>query len=131
MVDDRVFFIIAMSVCQSSNRDHNIIMHERLLKKEEPEVQETLEEVFAAEGIQRCKGNVVKVDKESSSGGHVFTYQRADGSTGTDSGDMLLVAVGRKPNTSGFGLEEIGVTLKPNGGIQTNHKMTILIPELF
>jgi pyruvate/2-oxoglutarate dehydrogenase complex dihydrolipoamide dehydrogenase (E3) component len=92
-----------------------------LLAREEPEVQEILEEVFAAEGIQRCQGKAIKVEKEGD--GHKITYQKKDGSTATESGDMLLVAVGRKPNTAGFGLEKVGVELKENGGIQTNANM--------
>jgi len=95
---------------------------ETLLQKEEPEVQEALEEVFAAEGVKRCKGKAIKLEKEGESG-HKITYQTPDGKTATESGDMLLIAVGRKPNTAGFGLEEVGVKLKPNGGIETNAKM--------
>ena len=103
----------------------------RLLDKEEPEVQEVLEEVYANEGVKRCKGKVIKVEKEGASGGHIFTYQRSDGTTGKDSGDMLLVAVGRKPNTSGFGLENIGVELKANGCIETNEKMQTSVKSIY
>jgi len=34
--------------------------------------------------------------------------------------DALLVAIGRKPNVEGFGLEELGVKLRDNGTIETD-----------
>jgi len=33
--------------------------------------------------------------------------------------DEIIVAVGRKANTKGFGLEELGIRLRPNGTIDT------------
>jgi len=108
----------------------HIDLHSRLLVKEEPEVSSALEEVFAAEGIQRCKGKVTKVEKDGD--GHTITYQSQDGSTkGTASGDMLLVAVGRKPNTAGFGLEEIGVKLAANRCIETNDKLQTSVKGVY
>ena len=115
----------------ASTDSKSFLVYYSLLDKEEPEVQKILEEVYASEGIKRCKGKVVKVEKESSSGGHTFTYKRSDGTTGTSSGDMLLVAVGRKPNTAGFGLETIGVELKKNGGIETNDKMQTSVKSIY
>ena len=35
--------------------------------------------------------------------------------------DRLVVAVGRKANTTGFGLEELGVALNPNGTVSVDH----------
>jgi pyruvate/2-oxoglutarate dehydrogenase complex dihydrolipoamide dehydrogenase (E3) component len=102
----------------------------RLLEREEPEVSETLEHVFESEGIQRCKGKVINVEAEGN--GHKFTYQAADGTTKSGSGDLLLVAVGRKPNTAGFGLETIGVNLKQsNGGIETNRNMQTSVKTIY
>jgi pyruvate/2-oxoglutarate dehydrogenase complex dihydrolipoamide dehydrogenase (E3) component len=102
----------------------------RLLEREESEVSEALEQVFSSEGIQRCKGKVFKVEAEGN--GHKFTYETADGTTKSGSGDLLLVAVGRKPNTAGFGLEKIGVKLKQsNGGIETNDNMQTSIKTIY
>jgi len=103
-----------------------------LLKKEEPEVQDILERVFEVEGIKRYKGRITQVEKDSVSGGHIFTYERSDGTTAKDRGDMLLVAVGRKANTAGFGLEEIGVVLNTeNGCIQTNDKLQTSVKTIY
>lgn len=37
--------------------------------------------------------------------------------------DKVLIAVGRKPNTQGFGLQELGVALNPNGTIKVDEYM--------
>lgn len=104
-----------------------------MVPKEEPEVSECLETVFAAEGIKRCKGRVLKVEKNSNGGteGHTFTYQSTDGSILNENGDIILMAVGRKPNTSGFGLEDIGVTLTDRGLIETNNKMETSVRGIY
>lgn len=103
----------------------------RLLPKEEPEVSEILEQVFASEGIKRCKGRVTKVEKDGN-GGHQFTWKCADtGNEAQGGGDMLLVAVGRTPNTSGFGLEDIGIKLRKSGHIETNDKMQTSVKTIY
>ncbi|CAB9505425.1 Dihydrolipoyl dehydrogenase [Seminavis robusta] len=124
---------IGCELAQAFGRLGATVTHvaETLLEREEPEVSETLEKVFAKEGIQRCKGKVVKVEKDGN-GGHKFTYQTSDGSK-TGTGDLLLIAVGRKPNTAGFGLEEIGVQLNKddNNCIETNDKMQTSVKRIY
>ena len=36
--------------------------------------------------------------------------------------DVVLIAVGRKPNTSGLGLEELGLATDKHGFIEINNK---------
>ncbi|MFT7616167.1 MAG: dihydrolipoamide dehydrogenase [Candidatus Woesearchaeota archaeon] len=45
--------------------------------------------------------------------------------------DKVLVCVGRKPNSKGFGLEDIGVTLTDHGFVQTNQKLQTSIPHIY
>jgi pyruvate/2-oxoglutarate dehydrogenase complex dihydrolipoamide dehydrogenase (E3) component len=45
--------------------------------------------------------------------------------------DELLVAVGRKPNHEGFGLEELGVTITRQGTIQVNEYMQTNFPNIY
>jgi pyruvate/2-oxoglutarate dehydrogenase complex dihydrolipoamide dehydrogenase (E3) component/uncharacterized membrane protein YdjX (TVP38/TMEM64 family) len=45
--------------------------------------------------------------------------------------DQILVALGRTPNVTGFGLEEIGVTLNPGGQIETNGFLQTNYPNIF
>lgn len=52
------------------------------------------------------------------------------GKTASVTGEKILVSVGRKPNTSGFGLENLGVELN-RGGIKVDEKMRTNVPNVF
>ena len=43
----------------------------------------------------------------------------------------MLVAVGRRPNIDGFGLEEIGVTLRPNKTVETDPFLRTNVKNIF
>ena len=45
--------------------------------------------------------------------------------------DKILVAAGRKPNSSGIGLESLGIELRPNGGIKTDERMQTNVPGVY
>ena len=45
--------------------------------------------------------------------------------------DRLLVAVGRRANTSGFGLETLGVELNPNGTVAVDDYLRTNFPNIF
>ena len=47
------------------------------------------------------------------------------------SGTLLLVAIGRKPNVSGMGLEGLDVELNAKGGIQTDAKLQTSVKGLY
>lgn len=46
-------------------------------------------------------------------------------------GDLALVSVGRKLNTSGIGLEKAGVIVNENGMIPVNEKMETNVPNIY
>lgn len=52
------------------------------------------------------------------------------GKTESVSGDKILVSVGRRPVTKGFGLENLGVELD-RGGIKVDEKMRTNVPNVF
>ena len=51
--------------------------------------------------------------------GEVF-FEDKKGNTQSVEADMILMATGRKPRTEGLGLEQLGITLAPNGAIPTD-----------
>jgi len=104
-------------------------MMPRILIREDPDVSRLITEKFTAEGVD------VRVN-------HKATLFRQDGNDKIlvcESGgkeveirfDELLVAVGRKPNTEGFGLEEAGVQLSENGTVKTDKYLQTSVPGIY
>ncbi|MGF1701476.1 dihydrolipoyl dehydrogenase [Photobacterium makurazakiensis] len=69
-------------------------------------------------------------DMEAQPDGIVVSF---DGKKAPDSAifDAVLVAVGRRPNTSGIGLESIGVALSDQGLIEVNDRMQTSLPNIY
>lgn len=87
----------------------------RIAPFEEPEISETLTEALAAEGIE------VITEAHVASVSRVAERRRLEvavnGERRTLEVDQLLVATGRRPNTGGLGLEEVGVALDERGAV--------------
>jgi pyruvate/2-oxoglutarate dehydrogenase complex dihydrolipoamide dehydrogenase (E3) component len=62
-------------------------------------------------------------------GGEKVAYAEFDGGSVRIPFDHLLVAVGRRARVEGFGLEEVGVTLK-NGRIETDEALRTRVPTI-
>ncbi len=73
-------------------------------------------EFFLSAKVVQVHGNKVVFEK--------------DGATQTIEGEKILVSVGRRPVTSGFGLENLGVELF-RGGIKVDEKMRTNVPGVF
>ena len=108
---------------------------ERIMGREDPDVSERVQARFAAEGVHVMTGtNAVAVDGPDASdadGGLGVLVCERDGETVRLPFDEIVVAVGRKPNTSGFGLEELGVELDERGTIATNEYLQTSLPNVF
>jgi pyruvate/2-oxoglutarate dehydrogenase complex dihydrolipoamide dehydrogenase (E3) component len=90
----------------------------RLLVKEDPEVSTAIEERFAAENIRVLTGYTA-ARFETRGDRSVATCER-NGDAVEIEFDALLVAVGRRANTDGFGLAEAGVELSADGTVTVN-----------
>ncbi len=86
-------------------------MAPRLLAREDPDVSTHVLERFAAEGIDVRTGHKAKA-VERRDGENVLICEH-QGEEVVFAFDRILVAVGRTPNTAGFGLEELGIEIAP------------------
>lgn len=93
------------------------IIAERLLPREEPEVTQLLDRIFAQEGIERVLGRAESVR----SNGDIVTVQTGAGDA---NGDLLLVAVGRAPVVEGLGLEAASVSYTERGIVVNENLQT-------
>lgn len=88
------------------------------------EVSTMLRQIYVKKGIEfNLNSKVVQVD------GNKVVFEK-DGQMHTVEGDKILLSVGRRPVTSGFGLENIGVELLRNG-IKVDEKMRTNVPGVF
>ena len=101
----------------------------RLVPAEDPDVSAGLTEALSAEGLSVLSG--VQVERISFAAGQFTVAARVRGRSRTFSGDGLLVATGRRPNTAGFGLEQIGVALDPRGAIQVDRRLASSVPSIY
>ncbi|MGD9253482.1 MAG: glutathione-disulfide reductase [Holophagae bacterium] len=90
------------------------------------DVRTTLAEAMRTDGIDlRFETLIDKIERSDN-------VLRACLSTGeTIEADQLLCAVGRVPNTSGLGLEAIGVELSENGGVVVDEHFQSSIPNIY
>jgi dihydrolipoamide dehydrogenase len=76
----------------------------RLVPVEDEEVSKELERQFKKQGIN-CETGAKVLEVQRTASGVTLQVQLASGKTQAFEGEMLLVAVGRKPNTDSCGLE--------------------------
>jgi dihydrolipoamide dehydrogenase len=88
------------------------------------EISAMMRDIYGKKGIEfNLNAKVVKIE-----GNKVFFEK--DGKTEVIEGDKILVSVGRRPITKGFGLENLNVELF-KGGIKTDEKMRTNVPNVF
>lgn len=101
-----------------------IEMLPEILTGMDTEMSAMLRDVYTKKGIEfNLSSKVIRIN------GNEVTYEK-DGQSFTASGDKILVSVGRRPVTQGFGLENLGVELF-KGGIKVDEKMRTNIPNVF
>jgi len=110
----------------------NVTILERLASifpPAEKELTDRLGEILAEEGITiKTDVEVKRARKENSA--KVLSYL-VNGKQEEVSGDEILLATGKTPNTPGLGLEEIGVTIDRRQAISVNQFFQTSQPHIF
>jgi dihydrolipoamide dehydrogenase len=88
------------------------------------EVSRNFQRILEKQGFKfRLSTKVVSVKKDKS-GATVEIESVADGKKEILSADVVLVAIGRRPNTENLGLENVGIKTNARGFIENNHLRT-------
>ncbi|MGI6125755.1 MAG: dihydrolipoyl dehydrogenase [Planifilum sp.] len=80
-------------------------------------------------GVKVVTGAMVQGGEQS--GDEVQVTAQVKGEEQTFSADVVLVAVGRKPNTDELGLEQIGVQLDERGFIKVDKQLRTSVPHIY
>lgn len=95
-----------------------------ILGQNDYEISAMLRETYAKKGITfNLNAKVVKIE------GNKVIFEK-DGETQVIEGEKILVSVGRRAITKGFGLENLNVELD-RGGIKVDEKMRTNVPNVF
>lgn len=89
------------------------------------EISAMLRAEYAKRGVEfnlKCKVTEVR--------GNAVLFEREDGTVEQVEGDKILVSVGRRAVTKGFGLESLGVEMN-RGGVKVDEKMRTNVPGVF
>ncbi len=113
-----------------------IVRGERLLKNEDKIISDEVSNKFISDGINvsinstvlRFEVNKIFGNKEAE---NIIIYKDGTGKTQTLVFDALLIAIGRKANTTGLGLENIGIELSDNGSIKVNDHLQTNIKNIY
>jgi dihydrolipoamide dehydrogenase len=97
---------------------------DRITPTMDAEIAKTFQRILSKQGMKFELGHkVVGVDK-TGKGVAVKIEPAAGGAARTLEADVVLVAIGRKPFTTGLGLENAGVRFDGRGFIETDHHKT-------
>ena len=102
----------------------------RLLGREDTEFSALVAERLQADGAQLRLGQTA-VEFRIGANGKQAIVEGRDGSRETLEFDEVLIALGRKPRTAGFGLEALGVRTTEHGTLDLNEYMQTSIPTIF
>ncbi len=98
----------------------------RLLSSEDDEIAACVERELKKRRVRIIVGNSVKTFEKTDAG---LVAELADGER--LDGDAMLVSVGRRCNTKGIGLEDVGVRLGTRGEIAVDDRLETNVPGVY
>ncbi|EQC47535.1 putative dihydrolipoyl dehydrogenase [Bacteriovorax sp. Seq25_V] len=104
-------------------------MQERLMLGEDQVISEIIKKRLESEGVNiltstRAKAFVVEDEVK-------YLIVEREGVESRIEFDEILIAVGRKANVKGFGVEELAIQLRTNGTIEANDYMQTNYPNIY
>jgi pyruvate/2-oxoglutarate dehydrogenase complex dihydrolipoamide dehydrogenase (E3) component/uncharacterized membrane protein YdjX (TVP38/TMEM64 family) len=120
---------LAQAFARLGSRVSQVEMLPRILPREDPEVSEMIRRRFEEEGISVLVGHKAKqflLENEKK-----ILVCEHDGREVRIEFDALLCAVGRVANTTGYGLEELGIPVTKARTVETNEFLQTVYPNIY
>jgi pyruvate/2-oxoglutarate dehydrogenase complex dihydrolipoamide dehydrogenase (E3) component len=121
---------LAQAMRRFGSRVSVIDRNSRLIHREDDDVTEAVQNLFADEGVDIVLNAKLK-QVSGRSGQSVKMVIEQNAAEKTLAGSHLLVATGRIPNTTGIGLELTGVELTPTGNIKVDEHLATTAPGVW
>ena len=120
---------LAQAFARLGSKVTQVEMLPRIMAREDPEVSELVKRRFEQEGIGVLVGH--KAKQVVIEGGKKLLLCEYEGKGVGVEFDALLCALGRVPNTAGYGLEELGIPLGTGRTVETNEYLQTLYPNIY
>lgn len=104
-------------------------MASRIMPREDPEVSEAVTAQFKKQGINVLTDH--RLTRFHVEGGNKIMEAEHNGTSVRVEFDQVLLAIGRKANVEGFGLEELNMPLTQQGTVEVNNAMQTAYPNIF
>jgi dihydrolipoamide dehydrogenase len=104
---------------------------DQILPGMDGEVRKEANKIFKKQGFEYRLGTKVTGAEAHKKGVTLTVEPAAGGASETIEADVVLVSIGRRPNTDGLGLEKIGLELNGRGQIETDHDFATKVPGVW
>jgi mercuric reductase len=108
-----------------------MLVRSRLASREEPEVSQALQAVFADEDVRVVRRAEVTSIERDESAGQVVATATVSGSRSEFRADRVLVAMGRRPVTDALNLAAVEVKTGPDGEIVVDDQLASSNPRIW
>lgn len=104
---------------------------ERIVPNMDVEIARNFQRILTKQGLKfRLRTKVAGA--RATNAGVVLTVEPAQGGAAEEiAADVVLVAVGRRPNTDGLGLDAVGVALDERGRVRTDAHWATNVPGIY
>jgi pyruvate/2-oxoglutarate dehydrogenase complex dihydrolipoamide dehydrogenase (E3) component/uncharacterized membrane protein YdjX (TVP38/TMEM64 family) len=121
---------LAQSFTRLGSQVIQVERNSRLMKREDPDVSALIQEQFIQEGIDLRLNHQVKKFTHINHN-KVLICNDPQGREVMIEFDQIIIALGRKANTKGFGLDNLNIAFEKNGTIQVNDYLQTSYPNIY
>ncbi len=121
---------LAQSFARLGSQVIQVERNNRLMKREDPEVSDIIHQRFQQEGIHLCLKHQAKTFIRKGAQ-QILQCTDAQNQLIEIEFDKVLIALGRKANTSGFGMENLDIPLSKSGTIEVNKYLQTKYPNIY
>jgi len=120
---------LAQSFARLGTRVTQVEMLPRILPREDGDAADLVAKALRRDGVALLLGH--KAERFAVEGDDKVLYAEHEGQSVRLEFDQVLIAIGRKANTDGLGLEELGIATNTNGTIALNGYLQTRFPNIY
>ena len=104
---------------------------DQILPGMDEEIRKEAAKIFKKQGFDIKTGTKV-TGAATANGKATLTVEPAKGGeASTIEADVVLVSIGRRPNTDGLGLDKVGLAVNARGQVETDHDFRTSVPSIW